>query len=215
MIATAYVQNGAKVYIASRKEKQLKEVRNHARVGHTRSLKYTRVQVSEQLNQIRPGSCDYVVADLSVSHLVTRVLLSDIYASTSSQRPVATTSSRPLRPRKVRSTSSSTTPACRGAPRSMSMLASCRVCPSLVTLPAGHSPNSFPEKSGWDRLLALNVKSIFYGSCCHAFCVVFTHTGGQLPQASRPSWPRILLTTTPDALSTYHPSLASLQLPAV
>ena len=27
MIATAYVQNGAKVYIASRKEKQLKEVR--------------------------------------------------------------------------------------------------------------------------------------------------------------------------------------------
>lgn len=27
MIATAFVQNGAKVYIASRKEKQLKEVR--------------------------------------------------------------------------------------------------------------------------------------------------------------------------------------------
>ena len=27
MIASAYVQNGAKVYIASRKEKQLKEVR--------------------------------------------------------------------------------------------------------------------------------------------------------------------------------------------
>jgi len=27
MIATAYVQNGAKVYIASRKEEQLKEVR--------------------------------------------------------------------------------------------------------------------------------------------------------------------------------------------
>lgn len=27
MIATAYAQNGAKVYIASRKEKQLKEVR--------------------------------------------------------------------------------------------------------------------------------------------------------------------------------------------
>jgi NADP-dependent 3-hydroxy acid dehydrogenase YdfG len=27
MIATAYVQNGARVYIASRKEKQLKEVR--------------------------------------------------------------------------------------------------------------------------------------------------------------------------------------------
>jgi len=45
MIATAYVQNGAKVYIASRKEKQLKEV-------------------SDRLNKIRPGSCEYVVADL-------------------------------------------------------------------------------------------------------------------------------------------------------
>jgi hypothetical protein len=30
MIATAYVQNGAKVYVASRKEKQLKEVRARA-----------------------------------------------------------------------------------------------------------------------------------------------------------------------------------------
>ncbi|KAH9985639.1 rhamnolipids biosynthesis 3-oxoacyl-reductase [Russula compacta] len=46
MIATAYVQNGAKVYIASRKEKQLKEA-------------------SEKLNQIRPGSCEYIIADLS------------------------------------------------------------------------------------------------------------------------------------------------------
>ncbi|KAH9984149.1 rhamnolipids biosynthesis 3-oxoacyl-reductase [Russula vinacea] len=46
MIASAYVQNGAKVYIASRKEGQLKEV-------------------SEKLNKIGPGSCEYVVADLS------------------------------------------------------------------------------------------------------------------------------------------------------
>lgn len=29
MIATAFVQNGAKVYIASRKEKQLKQVRGY------------------------------------------------------------------------------------------------------------------------------------------------------------------------------------------
>jgi NAD(P)-dependent dehydrogenase (short-subunit alcohol dehydrogenase family) len=46
MIATAYAQNGAKVYIASRKEEQLKEV-------------------SDRLNKIRPGSCEYIVADLS------------------------------------------------------------------------------------------------------------------------------------------------------
>ena len=30
-------------------------------------------------------------------------------------------------------------------------------------------PNSFPEKEGWDRLFALNVKSIFYSPSCHAF----------------------------------------------
>ena len=42
MFASAYVQNGAKVYIASRKEKQLKEV-------------------AEALNKKGPGSCHYVV----------------------------------------------------------------------------------------------------------------------------------------------------------
>lgn len=47
MFASAYVQNGAKVYIASRKEKQLKEV-------------------ADALNQKGPGSCHYVIADVSV-----------------------------------------------------------------------------------------------------------------------------------------------------
>ncbi|GJJ11880.1 hypothetical protein Clacol_006118 [Clathrus columnatus] len=46
MIASALVQNGAKVYIASRKESQLKEV-------------------TDALNKKGPGSCSYVVADLS------------------------------------------------------------------------------------------------------------------------------------------------------
>ncbi|EKM57118.1 uncharacterized protein PHACADRAFT_254693 [Phanerochaete carnosa HHB-10118-sp] len=46
MFAAAYAQNGAKVYIASRKEKQLKEV-------------------SEAINRKGPGSCHYFVADLS------------------------------------------------------------------------------------------------------------------------------------------------------
>jgi len=35
MIATAYVQNGAKVYIASRKEKQLKRVRAATPISDT------------------------------------------------------------------------------------------------------------------------------------------------------------------------------------
>ncbi|KAG9019937.1 hypothetical protein FS837_008752, partial [Tulasnella sp. UAMH 9824] len=45
MIAAALVRNGAKVYIASRKEKQLKEV-------------------SDKLNAMGPGSCHYIIADL-------------------------------------------------------------------------------------------------------------------------------------------------------
>lgn len=45
MAAQAFVQNGGKVIIASRKESELKKT-------------------SERLNKLGPGSCDYVVADL-------------------------------------------------------------------------------------------------------------------------------------------------------
>ncbi|KAG9073705.1 hypothetical protein FRC06_011193, partial [Ceratobasidium sp. 370] len=45
MIASALVQNGAKVYIASRKEKQLQQAR-------------------DVLNKQGPGRCEYIVADL-------------------------------------------------------------------------------------------------------------------------------------------------------
>ncbi|KAL8278132.1 hypothetical protein RQP46_009456 [Phenoliferia psychrophenolica] len=45
MMATALVQNGAHVYIASRKEKQLKEV-------------------SERLTKAGPGKCEYIIADI-------------------------------------------------------------------------------------------------------------------------------------------------------
>ncbi|KAI0246184.1 rhamnolipids biosynthesis 3-oxoacyl-reductase [Lactifluus subvellereus] len=102
MIATAYVQNGAKVYIASRKEKQLKEV-------------------SEQLNKIRPGFCEYVVADLS-SKAGCDHLVEAIKAKESKIHILVNNSGMSW-----------------GAPF-----------------------DDFPEKNGWDRLLALNVKSIFY-----------------------------------------------------
>lgn len=46
MIASSLVQNGAKVYIASRKEKQLQEAQ-------------------KALNEKGPGRCEYIVADLS------------------------------------------------------------------------------------------------------------------------------------------------------
>ncbi len=75
MIASAYVQNGAKVYIASRKEEQLKEVgRVHAWYYILTNLTDVplRIKVSEKLNKIGPGSCEYVVANLSVSFVLRR-----------------------------------------------------------------------------------------------------------------------------------------------
>ncbi|KAI7092798.1 hypothetical protein KC352_g40131, partial [Hortaea werneckii] len=45
MAAQAFVQNGAKVIIASRKEAELKKT-------------------ADRLNKLGPGSCDYAVADL-------------------------------------------------------------------------------------------------------------------------------------------------------
>ncbi|KAH9000910.1 rhamnolipids biosynthesis 3-oxoacyl-reductase [Lactarius hatsudake] len=102
MIAAAYVQNGAKVYIASRKEKQLKTV-------------------SELLNKIRPGSCEYLVADLS-SRAGCDSLVEAVKAKESKIHILVNNSGMSW-----------------GAPF-----------------------DDFPEKDGWDRLLSLNVKSIFY-----------------------------------------------------
>ncbi|KAI9507269.1 rhamnolipids biosynthesis 3-oxoacyl-reductase [Russula earlei] len=104
MIATAYVQNGAKVYIASRKEKQLREV-------------------SEQLNKLRPGSCEYVVADLTSKAGCDR-LVDAVKAKETKIHILVNNSGMSW-----------------GAPF-----------------------DNFPEKDGWDRLLALNVKSIFYAT---------------------------------------------------
>ncbi|KAH9974172.1 rhamnolipids biosynthesis 3-oxoacyl-reductase [Lactifluus volemus] len=99
MIATAYVQNGAKVYIASRKEKQLKEV-------------------SEELNKIYPGSCEYVVANLS-SKAGCDQLVDAIKAKESKIHILVNNSGMSWGP-------------------------------------------PLKKKEGWDRLFALNVKSVFY-----------------------------------------------------
>jgi len=102
MIASAYVKNGAKVYIASRKEKQLKEV-------------------SDALNKMGPGSCEYVVADLSNKSGCDKVVEA-IKAKEAKIHVLVNNSGMTW-----------------GAPL-----------------------NDFPEKEGWDRLMALNVKSIYY-----------------------------------------------------
>ncbi|KAH8102156.1 rhamnolipids biosynthesis 3-oxoacyl-reductase [Cristinia sonorae] len=102
MIASAYVQNGAKVYIASRKEKQLKEV-------------------ADALNKLGPGSCHYVVADVS-SKAGCDALANAIKEKESKIHILVNNSG-----------------ATWGAPYS-----------------------NVPEKEGWDRVMNLNVKGLFY-----------------------------------------------------
>ncbi|CAE6395523.1 unnamed protein product [Rhizoctonia solani] len=102
MIASALVQNGAKVYIASRKEKQLQEAQ-------------------KALNEKGPGRCEYIVADLG-SKAGCEALCGAFKARESKLHILVNNSG-----------------ATWGAPW-----------------------EDFPEKEGWDRVMALNVKSLFY-----------------------------------------------------
>ncbi|KIJ54254.1 hypothetical protein M422DRAFT_775412 [Sphaerobolus stellatus SS14] len=102
MIASGLVQNGAKVYIASRKEPQLKEV-------------------SAALNKQGPGSCHYIVADLSSKEGCYK-LADDIKQKEKKIHILVNNSGATW----------------------------------------GASFDDFPEKEGWDRIMALNVKGIFY-----------------------------------------------------
>ncbi|THH21380.1 hypothetical protein EW146_g139 [Bondarzewia mesenterica] len=102
MIAEAFVRNGAKVYIASRKENQLKEV-------------------SDYLNKTGPGSCQYIIADIS-SKAGCDQLVDAVKAKESKIHILVNNSG----------------------------------------LAWGAPYDKFHEKEGWDRLMAINVKSIFY-----------------------------------------------------
>ncbi|KLO19614.1 NAD(P)-binding protein [Schizopora paradoxa] len=102
MIASALVANGAKVYIAARKEAQLKEA-------------------ADELNAEGPGSCHYIVADLG-----------------SKAGCVALTNEIKKREQKI------------------------HILVNNSGASWGANWDDFPEKEGWDRLMALNVKSIFY-----------------------------------------------------
>ncbi|KAI0922805.1 hypothetical protein AcW1_002633 [Taiwanofungus camphoratus] len=102
MIASAFVQNGAKVYIAARKEHQLKKV-------------------SDLLNKNGPGSCHYLVADLTTKSGCDQ-LATAIKSKESKVHILVNNSGTSW-----------------GAPYT-----------------------NFPEREGWDRVMALNVKSIFY-----------------------------------------------------
>ncbi|RDX52529.1 NAD-P-binding protein [Lentinus brumalis] len=104
MIASAYVQNGAKVYIASRNEKQLRE---------------TCETLNKQGHQA--GSCHYLVADIGAK-AGCDALANQIKERESKIHILVNNSG-----------------ASYGAPY-----------------------DNFPEKEGWDDLLSLNVKSVFY-----------------------------------------------------
>ncbi|TDL18488.1 rhamnolipids biosynthesis 3-oxoacyl-reductase [Rickenella mellea] len=102
MIASALVANGAKVYIAARKESQLKAA-------------------ADELNASGPGKCHYIVADLG-SKAGCDALVAEIKKRESKIHILVNNSGATW----------------------------------------GASWDNFPEKEGWDRVLALNVKSIFY-----------------------------------------------------
>jgi len=100
-MASALVQNGAKVIIASRKEGELKKA-------------------ADEMNALGPGSCDYVVADLGDKAGCDR-LVAEVKKKTDKLHILINNSGTTW-----------------GAPF-----------------------ESFPE-AGWDKVYALNVKSIFY-----------------------------------------------------
>ncbi|KAG2045869.1 NAD(P)-binding protein [Suillus hirtellus] len=104
IIASALVQNGAKVYIAARKESQLKEA------------------VAE-LNAKGSGSTDYIVANLS-SKAGTDALISALEAREPAKR--------------------------------------LHILVNNSGVSWGASFENFPEDKGWDHVMAVNVKSLFY-----------------------------------------------------
>ncbi|KAF2437083.1 3-oxoacyl-reductase [Tothia fuscella] len=101
MAAQGFVQNGARVFIASRKEAELKKT-------------------TDRINALGPGKCEYIIADLK-DKAGCEGLVAAIKAKTDRLTVLV-----------------NNTGATWGAPY-----------------------DDFPE-SGWDKLMALNVKSIFY-----------------------------------------------------
>ncbi|KIW07159.1 uncharacterized protein PV09_02028 [Verruconis gallopava] len=107
MAAQGFVQNGARVFIASRKESELKKT-------------------SDRLNKLGPGTCEYIVADLKDK--AGCIKLCDELKKRTDRLTVLVNNSG----------------ATWGGPY-----------------------HDFPE-SGWDKLMALNVKAIFYVTVgCH------------------------------------------------
>lgn len=101
MAAQGFIQNGARVFIASRKESELKKT-------------------SDRLNALGPGKCEYIVADLK-DKAGCDGLVAEVKKRTDRLTVLI-----------------NNTGASWGAPY-----------------------DDFPE-SGWDKLMALNVKSVFY-----------------------------------------------------
>ncbi|KAL4075323.1 hypothetical protein V8B97DRAFT_1915922 [Scleroderma yunnanense] len=103
-IASALVQNGAKVYIAARNESQLKEA-------------------AAELNERGPGTAQYIVADLSDKAGVD-ALISALSAIEPSHK--------------------------------------LHILVNNSGVAWGAPLDNFPEQKGWDNVMAVNLKSVFY-----------------------------------------------------
>jgi NAD(P)-dependent dehydrogenase (short-subunit alcohol dehydrogenase family) len=103
-IASALVQNGAKVYIAARKEESLK-------------------QAAEELNALRPGGAQYIVADIS-----NKAGVDELISALAKFEPAKTL----------------------------------HILVNNSGASWGSPFHDVPEDKGWDNIMAVNVKSLFY-----------------------------------------------------
>lgn len=73
MIATGFAQNGAQVYIASRKEKQLQEVCAFRILQMTGA--HNTVQAVADIKKVAAGKVEYIVANVAVRYILPSVLV--------------------------------------------------------------------------------------------------------------------------------------------
>lgn len=150
MIASGLISNGAKVYIAARKERQLKEVRSWSiYIATTLTSACHATQATDELNKVGPGSCHYIVADLSVCLAIFCL----VYMLTSRNNQNKTGCD--------------------------ALVAEFKKRESVLHILVNNSGTSWgapwdnvPEWEGWDRVMALNVKSIFYSKLCSSLLSV-------------------------------------------
>jgi len=144
MIAAGFSQHGAKVYIAARKEGQLKEVSSLDHTGCcTNPLRDC--QAANDLNKSATHKVQYITADISVCEISRRL------------RCICVLLIRPFG--KSRAGCDALVAEFRKRENKLHVLVNNS---GLVFFGAF---DDFPEDEGWDNVFNVNVKSIFYCKC--------------------------------------------------